>query len=109
MNNKDITCLVISAILFLFSIQYHRGKWYGSIAGYNTMPKDERKYIDIRPYAQRASMVCFSMGLLFLAFAFEWWLREINPIIFDVILCFSSIFAIITFFRMIKYAFMNGR
>lgn len=65
MNNKDITCLVISAILFLFSIQYHRGKWYGSLAGYNTMPKDEREYIDIRPYVQRTSMVCFSMGLLF--------------------------------------------
>ncbi|MBS5327797.1 MAG: DUF3784 domain-containing protein [Atopobium sp.] len=109
MNNKDITCLVISAILFLFSIQYHRGKWYGSLAGYNTMPKDEREYIDIRPYVQRTSMVCFSMGLLFLAFAFEWWLREIDPIIFDVILCFSSIFAIITFFRMVKYAIMNGR
>lgn len=109
MNTKDITCLVISAILFLFSIQYHRGKWYGSLAGYNTMPKDEREYIDIRPYVQRTSMVCFSMGLLFLAFAFEWWLREIDPIIFDVILCFSSIFAIITFFRMVKYAIMNGR
>ena len=109
MNTKDFTSLAISAILFLFSIQYHRGKWYGSLAGYNALPKDAREDIDIRPYVQRASRWSFSMGLLFLAFAFEWWLREINPIIFDVILCFSSIFAIITFFRLIKYAIMNGR
>ena len=109
MNTKDITCLVISAILFLFSTQYHRGKWYGSLAGYNALPKDAREYIDIRPYVQRASMSSFSMGLLLLTFAFEWWLREVNPIIFDVVLCFSSIFAIITFFRMVKYIIMNGR
>ena len=109
MNTKDITCLVISAILFLFSIQYHRGKWYGSLAGYNALPKDAREYIDIRPYVQRASMSSFSMGLLLLTFAFEWWLREVNPIIFDVVLCFSSIFARITFFRMVKYIIMNGR
>ena len=73
------------------------------------MPKDAREYIDIRPYVQRASMSSFSMGLLLLTFAFEWWLREVNPIIFDVVLCFSSIFAIITFFRMVKYIIMNGR
>ena len=109
MAPKDITCLVISVILVLLSIQYYRGKWFGSIAGYNALPKEARKNIDIRPYAQRISMSSFSMGLLFLAFALERWLREVNPVVFDVILCFLILFAVIAFLRMVKYIFINSR
>lgn len=109
MAPKDITCLVISVALILLSIQYYRGKWFRSIAGYNALPKEARKNIDILPYARRISMSSFSMGVLFLALAFDQWLREVNPFAFDAILCLLIIFAVIAFVIMVKYIFVNGR
>lgn len=109
MAPRDITCLIISVTLILLSIQYSRGKWFGSIAGHNALSEEARSNIDIRPYAQRISMSSFSIGVLFLAFAFERWLRKVNTLIFDVILCFLIIFAVIAFLMMVKFIFVRGR
>ena len=39
-NNKDITVLGYFSHIFFFSIQYHRGKWYGSDSrGYNALQR----------------------------------------------------------------------
>ena len=40
-----------SVLFLVMSIQLFRNKWLMLIAGYNTMPKDDRDKIEIRPYA----------------------------------------------------------
>lgn len=109
MDAKEIIGSALSAILILISIQYYRGKWLGSIAGYNSLPKEVRKDIDIRPYALRVSLSSFSLGLLILAVAFEDRMRALNVDVFNAILGFMILFAAIAFFRMVKYIVVNNR
>lgn len=40
-----------SIFLLIISIQLFRNKWLMLISGYNTMLKEERDKIDVRPYA----------------------------------------------------------
>lgn len=109
MNAKEIVGSALSAILILVSIQYYRGKWLGSIAGYNSLPKEVRKDINIRPYALRVSLSSLSLGLLILVVAFEDWMRALNADAFNAILGFLIFFAAIAFFRMVKYVVVNHR
>ena len=54
----------LSALLLVISIQLYRNKWLLLMSGYNTMPKEEREKIDIRPYAVTAARNMATTSLL---------------------------------------------
>lgn len=108
MNSRGITYLVFSAFLILVSIQLCRGKWFGLIAGYNTLPGEARKDVDIWPYARRISALCFPLGLLFLALAFEKWLQAMSSPAFDIVLGVLAVLAAVSFLRLVKFIFLDS-
>ena len=63
METEDAVCLMTSIALIVLSIQYRRGRWLCSIAGYDVTKRESE--IDIRPYAKLISSVTLWMGLLF--------------------------------------------
>lgn len=76
METGDAVCLMTSIALILLSIQYRRGRWLSSIAGYDVTKRESE--IDIRPYARLISSVTLWMGLLFFLLAVEGWVRDWN-------------------------------
>ena len=74
METEDAVCLMTSIALIVLSIQYRRGRWLCSIAGYDVTKRESE--IDIRPYAKLISSVTLWMGLLFFLWAVEDWVRD---------------------------------
>ena len=83
METEDAVCLMTSIALIVLSIQYRRGRWLCSIAGYDVTKRESE--IDIRPYAKLISSVTLWMGLLFFLWAVEDWVRDWNTSVFEVL------------------------
>ncbi|UQF77784.1 MAG: DUF3784 domain-containing protein [Lancefieldella parvula] len=90
-----------SILLMLISIQWYRNKWLMLMSGYNTMPEEERKKIDIRPYAIAGSrsmasgsllMCIYGINTLELSIAKEYIL---TALIISWMLCIWSIISIL--------------
>ncbi len=58
----------LSVLLFVVSIQLFRNKWLMLLAGYNTLSKDERNKIDIKPYVKVIVWNLASAGAVLLAY-----------------------------------------
>lgn len=109
MSGKTITCLILSVVLIVLAVQYRRGKWLASIAGYNMLSKSERRTIDIRPYATLISSVCVWTGLLLFVIAIEDWVKIFFPVAVSIIISILAILMGIAFFRLLRFLFINNR
>ena len=68
---KTLIFFSISVLLFIVSIQLIRNKWLMLLAGYNTLSKDERNKIDIKPYVKVIVWNLASAGAVLLTFGID--------------------------------------
>lgn len=102
---EDVVCLMTSVALIALSIQYRRGRWLCSIAGYDITKKERR--IDLRPYAKLISSVTLWMGLLFFLLAIEGLVRNCNASVFDVLVLLLISFSSLSFVRLVRFVFLR--
>lgn len=102
---ESVVCLMTSIALIVLSIQYKRGRWLCSIAGYDVTKRGGG--LDIRPYAKRISSVTLWMGLLFLLLAVEGWARNCNASVFEVLVLLLFILAFLSFVRLVRFVFLR--
>ena len=105
METEDAVCLMTSIALIVLSIQYRRGRWLCSIAGYDVTKRESE--IDIRPYAKLISSVTLWMGLLFFLWAVEGWVRDWNTSVFEVLVLLLFSLASLSFVRLVRFVFMR--
>lgn len=105
MDIEDIVCLITSIALIVLSIQYRRGRWLCSIAGYDVTKRESG--IDIRPYAKLISSVTLWLGLLFFLLAVEGWARNCNASVFEVLALLLFILASLSFVRLVRFVFLR--
>ena len=105
MEIEDTVCLMTSIALIVLSIQYRRGRWLRSIAGYDVTKRESE--IDIRPYAKLISSVTLWMGLLFFLWAVEGWVRDWNTSVFEVLVLLLFSLASLSFVRLVRFVFMR--
>ena len=105
MEIEDAVCLITSIALILLSIQYRRGRWLSSIAGYDVTKRESG--IDMRPYAKLISSVTLWMGLLFFLWAVEGCVRDWNTSVFEVLVLLLFSLASLSFVRLVRFVFMR--
>lgn len=105
MEIGDAVCLMTSIALIILSIQYRRGRWLCSIAGYDVTKRESG--IDIRPYAKLISSVTLWMGLLFFLLAVEGWVRDWNASVFEVLVLLLFSLSSLSFVRLVRFVFMR--
>lgn len=105
MEIEDTVCLMTSIALIVLSIQYRRGRWLRSIAGYDVTKRESE--IDIRPYAKQISSVTLWMGLLFFLLAIEGWARDWNAGVFEVLVLLLFSLSFLSFVRLVRFVFMR--
>lgn len=103
MDIENAVCLMTSIALIALSIQYRRGRWLRSIAGYDVIKREIG--LDIRPYAKRISSVTLWMGLLFFLWAVEGWARDCNASVFEVLVFLLFILVSLSFVRLVRFVF----
>lgn len=80
----------IALLLIILALCIKYGKMHFLIAGYNTMPKEEKAKVDIEKVTTVFRNVMFVMaGLLLLADVLDWWLNGIVP---DTYILFPTLF-----------------
>ena len=94
METEDAVCLMTSIALIVLSIQYRRGRWLCSIAGYDVTKRESE--IDIRPYAK-----------LFFLWAVEGWVHDWNTSVFEVLVLLLFSFTSLSFVRLVRFVFMR--
>lgn len=109
MDAWDVVNLVIAAVLLVLSAQYRRGKWLGSIAGYNTLPKAEKGNVDIRPYAKLISTACLWLGLLFLVLGLRGWVPGVPPLGVYIAIAMLAVLSGVAVVRLVRYIVAHYR
>ena len=102
-DKENAVCLMTSIALIALSIQYRRGRWLCSIAGYDVTKRESG--LDIRAYAKRISSVTLWMGLLFFLWAVEGWARNCNASVFEVLVLLLFFLASLSFVRLVRFVF----
>ncbi len=109
MDAWDVVNLVIAAVLLVLSIQYRRGKWLGSLAGYSTLPKAEREKLDMRPYANMVATTCLWLGLLFLVLGLKGWVPGVPPLGVYIAIAILAVLSGVAVVRLVRYIVANYR
>lgn len=107
MGMVDVTCLIPSVVLLVLAVQYGRGRWLRSMAGYDAAEEGDK--VDLGPYAKRIASVAFWLGLLFLAWALEGCVRPYAPVVADAAVLTLEVLSAVAFVRLLRLVFSRGR
>lgn len=97
----------LSISLLVMSIQLFRNKWLMLISGYNTMPKEERDKIEIRPYAIAVARIMATTSLLLCIYGINTLGLNISSEYILIALIISWISFIWSLLSMLKLIFKN--
>lgn len=93
----------ISALLFIVSIQLFRNKWLMLLAGYNTLSKDERNKIDIKPYVKVIVWNLASAGAVLLAFGIDSLKLEVPYVVLTTLYVLTWASYIISLINLLRF------